>query len=91
MEVPVVATTLAANVLLTEHGDSPPVVVADSAQSFADDLVERLRSAAATPDAQARSYVASRFDWSRSGDLLARVIREAAEDDQSLRTQAGDG
>lgn len=86
MEVPVVTTSLAATGLAAEDGSSPPVVVADSAQAFADALVARLRSGAKSPDAAARSYVASQFDWCRSAALLDRVIREAtraAEPDRS--------
>jgi glycosyltransferase involved in cell wall biosynthesis len=82
MEVPVVASTLAADGLRTEAGDVPPIVVADDPAKFAEHLVQRLQDRDETPDETARRYVESRFVWARSGAMLSEIIREAAPDVQ---------
>ena len=81
MEVPVVATPLAAEGLRTEDGANPPVDVARDAAGAAERIVTRLRLAAegAEADPALRRYVADHFDWGRNADRLERILIEAAE------------
>jgi len=76
MEVPVVASPLAADGLRTEDGQQPPVAVARAAQEFADLIGRCLRDRAGdpAPDSAARRYVESHFVWRRSGEKLEQVI-----------------
>jgi len=76
MEVPVVASPLAADGLRTEDGQQPPVAVARSAREFAELIGRRLRDRASNPapDSAARCYVESHFLWRRSGEKLEQVI-----------------
>ncbi|MEN9937996.1 MAG: hypothetical protein RLZZ387_4575 [Chloroflexota bacterium] len=76
MEVPVVATPLAADGLRTEEGERPPVVVASDAASFAEALVRAIaaRRRDPAPDSDARRFVARHFVWSESGQRLDRVL-----------------
>lgn len=78
MEVPVVASPLAADGLRTEAGRHPPVLVAGERQLFAEKIIQQLRRRAdhPEPDAEARQYVEDHFVWSRSGEKLEQVIRE---------------
>lgn len=80
MEVPVVATPLAAEGLRTENDDSPPVDVARGPAEAADRILARLRLAAegAEADPALRRYVADHFDWGRNADRLADILAEAA-------------
>lgn len=81
MEVPVVATPLAAEGLRTEDGDVPPVDVARGPAEAAERILARLRLAAqgAEADPALRRYVADHFDWGRNADRLAGILAEAAE------------
>jgi len=78
MEVPVVASSLAADGLRTEDGGVPPIEVEDDPRRFAERLVRRLRDPDVAPDRAAREYVRSRFVWERSGAMLAQILEEAA-------------
>ena len=80
MEVPVVASPLAADGLRTEDNQAPPVQIARSRQQFADLIVQQLleRASDPAPDAQARRYVESHFVWSRSGAMLDQVVNDVA-------------
>lgn len=80
MEVPVVASPLAADGLRTEAGDDPPIDVAQGAVDTADRLIARLHAAAAGAEADPalRQYVADHFDWARSADRLAAILAEVA-------------
>jgi hypothetical protein len=81
MEVPVVATPLAAEGLRTEDGANPPIDVARDAAGAAERIVARLRLAADGPpaDPALRRYVADHFDWGRNADRLERILADAAE------------
>ncbi len=77
MEVPVVASPLAADGLRTEDGQRPPIQVAHNRQQFADLIVRQLRDRAnnPAPDAAARRYVEAHFIWGRSGAKMDQVVR----------------
>jgi glycosyltransferase involved in cell wall biosynthesis len=81
MEVPVVATPLAAEGLRTEDGANPPIDVARGAAEAAERIVARLRLAADGPSADPvlRRYVADHFDWGRNADRLEHILTDAAE------------
>jgi glycosyltransferase involved in cell wall biosynthesis len=76
MELPVVASPLAADGLRTEDGLTPPTQVARNAQEFAELITSALRAreANAAPDGASRHYVESHFVWRRSGEQLNRVL-----------------
>jgi glycosyltransferase involved in cell wall biosynthesis len=77
MEVPVVASPLAADGLRTEEGLQPPVQVARDLREFADLIVGRLRERDANPapDSAARRYLESHFVWQRSGEKLDQILK----------------
>lgn len=80
MEVPVVASPLAADGLRTEDGDVPPVDIARGPEAMAGRIVERLRAAdaGAQADPALRAYVAEHFDWGRNADRLEAILVDAA-------------
>lgn len=80
MEVPVVASPLAAEGLRTEAGDVPPIDIARDPATMADRIVVRLREAAAgaPPDPGRRAYVAAHFDWGVNAARLEALLEEAA-------------
>ena len=76
MEVPVVASSLAADGLRTEAGQRPPVKVASDRLQFAGLVAQQLKRRAdlPAPDLEARQYVRDHFVWSRSGEKLGQVM-----------------
>lgn len=80
MEVPVVASPLAAEGLRTEGGDRPPIDVAADPARMAELIVARLREAegGAKADPALRRYVADHFDWGRNADRLEAILAAAA-------------
>lgn len=76
MELPVVASPLAADGLRTEDNQRPPVQVARTAQQFADLICEQLarRASDPAPDAAARRYVEANFVWSSSAARVDQVV-----------------
>lgn len=85
-EVPVVASTLAADGLRLEDGTLPPLDAVDDPAAFADRLVARLRSEATAPHAEGRRYVAEHFSWPAAGERLEGVLRDvvAARGDRGV-------
>jgi glycosyltransferase involved in cell wall biosynthesis len=81
MEVPVVASPLAADGLRTEDGQVPPIEIARGPEAAAARIVEGLRAAAdgRPPAAEARDYVAEHFVWSRSADRVEALLEDAVE------------
>lgn len=79
MEVPVVASPLAADGLRTDRGEVPPIDVAADAAGLAAHIVTRLKAAAETgqPDAAARQYVTDHFDWTTSADRIDALLQDA--------------
>lgn len=80
MQVPVVASSLAADGLRTEDGATPPVRVAETAQGFAAAIAEELRARAEAPapDADARRFVTAHFDWRVSADRVHHILESVA-------------
>jgi len=80
MEVPVVASPVAAGGLRTESGRIPPIDVATSADEFARALARRLGSGGVRADegARLRQFVEKHFVWQKSGAALERVLLAAA-------------
>jgi glycosyltransferase involved in cell wall biosynthesis len=80
MELPVVASSLAADGLRTDD-DAPPITIADGIDATAAALIDALARAAddPTPNAAGRAYVARHFDWERSGARLSEILRGIVE------------
>lgn len=75
MELPCVATALAASGLETGRRQ-PPIEVASDPREFATRLVRRIEAAAhdPSPHAAARAYVAEHFSWAAAGVALEQVL-----------------
>jgi glycosyltransferase involved in cell wall biosynthesis len=81
MEVPVVATPLAADGLRTEDGGQPPVQVTSDTQQFAALISKRLAEHASDsePVAEARRFVERHFVWRSSGQKLDQVFNRVVD------------
>lgn len=83
MEVPVIASPLAAQGLHTEDGMAPPLRVASTPEGFAEAICAELRARAAdpAPDAEARRFVMAHFDWQVSArrvhEVLTKVVNQS--------------
>jgi hypothetical protein len=79
MEVPVVATSIAADGLRVDAGSEPPIRVADGEKSFAENVVNLLGQAAerARLSSAGRRYVAEHFVWAQSAKQLEEMCLEA--------------
>jgi glycosyltransferase involved in cell wall biosynthesis len=79
-QLPVVASSIAADGLRVDATVSLPVTVADDPERFGGHLAAELRAARsdATPRAETRAYVAAQFEWTTSGRRLGEVIERAA-------------
>lgn len=80
MEVPVVASPVAANGLRTVDGDLPPIHVARQRQQFAEILIRLLsdRTGNPAPVADTRQFVRHHFVWARSADKFNDIIHSVA-------------
>ena len=80
MEVPVVASPLAADGLRTEDGQQPPLQIAADRQQFAEQIIQKLagHTGDPVPDRAVRRFVETNFVWSRSGARLGQVIDRVA-------------
>lgn len=76
MEVPVIASPVAADGLITENGARPPLKVARTADEFAALLSAEIKARAAdpTPDEAARRYIEQHFVWPAIGARLRAVL-----------------
>jgi glycosyltransferase involved in cell wall biosynthesis len=74
MQLPVVASPLAAAGLRTADGQSPPVQVAADAETFAAALTERLADVGRDPHGAGRAFVARHFAWRTTGEQLEGVL-----------------
>ena len=81
MQVPVVASEVAAGGLRTQDGLSPPLEVAEGPDQFADLLAERLAGAPTTLDegSRLRDFVEQNFAWNASGESLRRVLMSVVD------------
>jgi len=81
MEVPVVASPLAADGLRTAEGRRPPLQVAYDRIHFAELLIEQLleRANDPAPDAEARRFVKQHFVWKHSGEKLEQILQSVAD------------
>lgn len=77
MEVPVVASALAADGLRTEGGDHPPLDIADDLPTFVRRLCAVLKRTTRSPHHEGREFVARHYTWESSGQTLDRVLRAA--------------
>jgi glycosyltransferase involved in cell wall biosynthesis len=79
MEVPVVASPLAADGLRTTGGRTPPIDIASTPAAFAAAILRRYRAASTTgPDVALRTYVAEEFDWARQAARVSDLLEDAA-------------
>jgi glycosyltransferase involved in cell wall biosynthesis len=87
MEVPVVASPLAADGLRTVGGACPPIQVAEDRYQFAELIIRQLVDGHgnASPDANSRRFVELHFSWKESGKKLERVIRAVANGTSGLQ------
>jgi glycosyltransferase involved in cell wall biosynthesis len=78
MELPVIASPLAAQGLCTEDGAQPPLRVASTPAEFAAAICAELRARAAdpAPDAEARRFVTVHFDWRVSARRVHEVLQK---------------
>ncbi|MEM7114363.1 MAG: glycosyltransferase [Chloroflexota bacterium] len=80
MEVPVVASPLAADGLRTEEGAQPPVDIVTGTEQFAQRLIQKLRDAADEPEPHyaGRLFIETHFVWNYSRQKLNQVIEQVA-------------
>ncbi len=80
MQVPVVASTLAAEGLVTEDGDQPPLTIADTPDELAAAICDHLQRQASDrrPPVEGRRYVEQHFNWDVCVDKVDRVLRRVA-------------
>lgn len=80
MEVPVVASPVAADGLRTEAGQLPPLRVASDRSGFAQEILTALQQAErdASSCSEGRRFVATHFEWECSGKKLSRVFEQVA-------------
>lgn len=89
MEVPVVASPLAADGLRTERGERPPIRVGDSATAIASAVIDSIRQHErdSTPDHQARSYVKAHFHWPTCAAKLHQLIERFGSSGEACSTR----
>ncbi|HEX6383130.1 MAG TPA: glycosyltransferase [Anaerolineae bacterium] len=82
MEVPVVASPLAADGLRTEEGEQPPIQIVQGAPSFASALIQKLKEDSLALDTEARRFIERNFVWDYSGNKLNRILECVVNGDQ---------
>jgi glycosyltransferase involved in cell wall biosynthesis len=89
MELPVVASPLAAEGLCTEDGEWPPLQVASDPASFAEALIGLLNAHAVdpAPNIAGRDFVQRNFVWSHSGAMLDHVLRPVGSRSSAVTTE----
>jgi polysaccharide biosynthesis protein PslH len=80
MDVPVVASPLAADGLRVAGAAPPPVTVAATPDDIAAAVINRIRAARAgsPPAGDGRAYVMANFSWRHSGALIDETIQRVA-------------
>jgi len=81
MEMPVIASPLAADGLRTENGDLPPLEQAFEPDDLAGLIIRRLQEANknVAPVPEARAFVERHFNWHKSGEKLHRLLVAAVD------------
>jgi glycosyltransferase involved in cell wall biosynthesis len=81
MEVPVVASPIAADGLRTEQGELPPVQVARRPSEFAEIIIRQLIDGCSqrAPVAAGRQFLERHFDWKLNAGKLEEVINTVAK------------
>jgi len=81
MEVPIVASALAAGGLRTESGEQPPIQTAETAQQFAEIICQQLTERSRNPvkEAAGRRFVETHFSWKASGQKVDHIIEMVAK------------
>jgi glycosyltransferase involved in cell wall biosynthesis len=74
MELPVIASPLAADGMRTEDGECAFVQTADTPQQYATLITTQLRQDAASVSG-AREFIKSHFIWKRSGEQLEQIFK----------------
>lgn len=76
MELPVVASPLAADGLRTEDGDAPPVEIAVTVDQFADAVIAHCEQAEKNPApwTAGRRFVERSFDWNHAVEKVEHVL-----------------
>lgn len=80
MEIPVVASPLAADGLRTEEGAQPPLDIVSGTEQFAQRLVMKLREAESFPQPHhaGRLFIETHFVWGYSRQKLNEVMEKVA-------------
>lgn len=78
MQLPVITTAVAADGMITPHGDKPPVLLAETAEEFAETIVSELKKRAqdSNPHAVGREYVQQHFSWETNCNKLDSIIKQ---------------
>jgi glycosyltransferase involved in cell wall biosynthesis len=86
MQLPIITTSIAADGLITPNGDKAPVILAETATEFSQNIIQQFqqRSADPKPDMLVREYVQEHFSWEYNTDKLDKIIK------QIVNTEAGD-
>ncbi len=76
MEIPVIASPLAADGLRTEEGDCPPAQIAQGRDEFVQLIVQQLtkRAIDAAPDSAGRRFVERHFVWKHSAEKMTEIF-----------------
>jgi polysaccharide biosynthesis protein PslH len=89
MELPVVASPLAAEGLRPERGDAPPVVLADEPEDLAGRVVDVLSMPHRRWPA-GREFVATHYTWAKSAAVLVEACRQVSPRDPTWAAPAAD-
>ena len=78
MELSVVASPLAAEGLKTRNGETPPLTIAQSADEYAQAIVNELCNPASVHSSE-RDYVQRHFSWQRGAAQLNDILMQVAK------------
>ena len=78
MEIPVVATSAAADGLYAEGGEKPPLTVRDQPAEIAQALVRRIQEESRAPFEEARRFVEQHFSWRTHARRVESILESAA-------------
>ena len=78
MEIPVIATSAAADGLYAEGGEKPPLTVRDQPAEIAQALVRRIQEESRAPFEEARRFVEQHFSWRTHARRVETILESAA-------------